>query len=102
MSNVELQIVDERCQLTLTGKLDVFEAPSLLKAAREAVDAARPIIIQVTGLERMDASIFQILLVLQQEAQRRGRSLQVVGARPSLQRIGYLLGGDRSLFHGAS
>jgi anti-anti-sigma regulatory factor len=99
MSNVDFQIVDDRGHLTLTGKLDVFEAPALLQAARQAVAAARPIIMQVAGLERVDASIFQILLALRQDAERQGRSLQVIGAGPSLQQLGQLLGGERSLFH---
>lgn len=100
MSNIECQVVHDSTQLTLTGKLDVFEAPALLQAARQAVAAARPIIIQVADLERVDAPIFQILLALQQETQRQGQSVQVIGARPSIQQLGRLLGGDRSLFNG--
>jgi anti-anti-sigma factor len=100
MNDVEFQIVHDSGQLTLTGKLDVFEAPALLQAARQAVAAARPIIVQVAGLERVDASIFQVLLALQQEAQRQGQSVQLVGAGHSLQQLGHLLGGDRCLFNG--
>ena len=99
MSNVECQIVHDSYQLTLTGKLDVFEAPALLQAARQAAAAARPIIIQAAGLERVDASIFQILLALQQDAQRQGQSVQVIGAGPALQQLGHLLGGERSPFN---
>jgi anti-anti-sigma factor len=102
MSNVEYQIVSEGYHLTLTGKLDVFETPSLLQMAREAIAAQKPIIMHIEGLEHVDASIFQVLLALQQEARRQGQSLQVIGAGPSIQQQGYLLGGDQSPFRGNS
>jgi anti-anti-sigma regulatory factor len=96
MSNVEFQILDDGCYLTLSGKLDVFEAPALLQAARQAAAIDRPLIIHTEGLERVDASIFQILLALQREVQRQGRVWHVRGTRPSVQRLGELLGGDQS------
>jgi anti-anti-sigma regulatory factor len=99
MNNIELQITDEVCRLSLTGKLDVFEGPSLLRAAREAIDANRPLVIQIEGLHRLDISIFQILLALQQDAYRQNQPLQMIGAGCAVQRISHLLGGDRYLFH---
>jgi hypothetical protein len=51
MNNIELHLTDEVCRLSLTGKLDVFEAPSLLSAAREAIDANRPLAIHIEGLQ---------------------------------------------------
>jgi anti-anti-sigma regulatory factor len=100
--NVELRSTAEECRLILMGKLDVFEVDTLLQAAREAVETGQPIVIEVTGLERIDTSIFQILLALQQEAHRQNQSLQVIGACPAIHRIGHLLGGDRHLFNGVS
>jgi anti-anti-sigma regulatory factor len=100
MNNVECQMVNDSCQLTLTGKLDVFEAPVLLKAACESVASGGPVIMHVAGLDRVDASIFQILLALQRDARRQGQSLQVIGAGPAMQQLGYLLGGDQSFFKG--
>ena len=99
MNNIELHITDEVCRMSLTGKLDVFEASSLLRAARQAIDANRPLVIHIEGLDRLDTSIFQILLALQQDAHRQGQPLQVIGACPAVQRVGHLLGGDRYLFH---
>jgi anti-anti-sigma factor len=100
--NVELQCTAEECRLTLMGKLDVFEADTLLQTAREAIETGQPIVIDATGLERIDTSIFQILLALQQEAHRQNQSLQVIGTRPAIHRIGHLLGGHRYLFNGIS
>jgi anti-anti-sigma regulatory factor len=84
------------------GKLDVFEADTLLQTAREAIETGQPIVIDATGLERIDTSIFQILLALQQEAHRQKQSLQVIGACPAIHKIGHLLGGNPYLFNGVS
>jgi anti-anti-sigma regulatory factor len=98
MNRIERDAGGERFRLTLTGTIDVFEAVAVLEAAREAAASDRPISIHIEGLERLDTSILQILLALQQEVQRRGQSLQVRGESPAIRRICVLLGGHRHLF----
>jgi len=98
MNEIELDITSEGYRLTLTGRLDVFEAAAVLNATREAAHSGQPISIHIDGLDCLDTAILQILLALQQEARRRGQCLQMIGGSPEIRRICLLLGGHRHLF----
>ncbi|BDI30601.1 hypothetical protein CCAX7_26520 [Capsulimonas corticalis] len=68
--------------LTLHGAIDMFEAAAFHETARKALEdtQAAAIRVEMSDVERLDISSFQILSALRRDAAAAGRTVEITGA----------------------
>ncbi len=65
--------------LALAGMADVRTARQLHRAAREVLDAAGDVTVDVTGVAHLDAAALQILIALRRALAEHGRGMCCIG-----------------------
>ena len=78
-------------RLKLQGELSIFEAARLSAALLPALEAAPELSIDLSGVTGLDSSGVQLMLMLQREAARSGKTLAWTGHSQSVVRVLELL-----------
>jgi len=66
---------NEGKSLTLTGDCSIYEASELCDAFKTALSNTSSLMLDMSGIERVDASFLQILLSLKLEAEKHNVSI---------------------------
>lgn len=91
---ISIRRAKQTTTLKLSGMVDIFDAGSLLNAAREAVSAPPTDIIHLnlTAVTRLDVTAYQIIRALCSDSQLGGRTVRVspppIGVLEKWKRLG--------------
>jgi anti-anti-sigma regulatory factor len=77
---------DGAAVLTLCGVVDIFEANTLLGAARRALAASRPVRLDLARAVRLDLSAWQVVCALGCEVRAAGLDFSLDAVPPALAR----------------
>lgn len=93
-SNLNVDVRDEpdATVLTVSGELDMASSPRLAEAFRRLHPAARPLIVDLGGLEFIDVTGLHVLLEARERTRQAGVRLTVVNASRVVLRLLKLTG----------
>ncbi|GAA0928119.1 anti-sigma F factor antagonist [Kribbella koreensis] len=83
---IRIDATNDLVVVELAGDLDMETTPALT-AELKAVLGARPVVVELSGVEFMDSSGIGVLLGAHREAAAEGGALLLVAASPRLQKI---------------
>lgn len=89
---VDVREAEGRSCLTVSGELTIYAASDACAALSVALDAARDIVIDLSGVSEFDGSGLQLLRACAREAALRGLAFDTTGHPPELRRTMDLLG----------
>jgi anti-anti-sigma factor len=84
-----------RHEIVLAGRLHADAEPALRAALDEAASQARVVILDVSGLESIDATALQAVVDLVKRVRPRGGEVVLFGVRPTVMRLLELTSVDR-------
>ena len=86
----------------LAGVVDAGAAIPLHQNARELAGARKPVVIELSAAERLDASALQILLALQKAMTASGKTLSVAATPPQIRNYLEIAGVSGLLLEGSA
>ncbi len=83
-----MQVTTEGATVALTGRFDVRSTGVVREVLYQHIDASREdIIVDLSGVESIDATALKVLAAATRVMEREGRHLILRGANPGLRRI---------------
>jgi len=78
---------DDRVQVRLVGIASQDHVEHAIKSFRFALEAGKPLVVDLAGVRLIDPRFFGLLLMVRKELLKRGQSLTLTGTRPAIVRI---------------
>jgi len=94
--DIKQNVSGDLCELTLTGEIDVYTAPSLKKELVELIEGGcSNVIVDLEGVAFIDSSGLGVLVSGLRRARERDGSVRIVCSRDSVLKIFRITGLDK-------